>query len=559
MPPRTIINLSAACIAFALFISAVGSTATTLRWSPETHASTHILVKYKPKKANRVVPLSHHSSSAGVTKVTVAENETVADTVNRMQAHPDVLFAEPDYIAKTLVTPNDPLYPRQWGPPAEGADLAWTVSTGSSSIKVCVLDTGVDYTHNDLKANVPTIGWNAITNTSGGLDTDNPGHGTHCAGIMGAVGNNSLGVCGVNWNLDIVPCKFMSNGQGTYSDAITCLYYCQNAGAKIFSMSWGGPYSSILNSTLTEIGAQGVLFVAAAGNTGSNNDLGPKKSETTYPASFKLPSVISVAATNRDDTLSTYSNYGPNSVHIAAPGNHIISTFPGNQYGYLSGTSMATPLVSGTLALMQAAAGGKLSASDLKSMLLSSATAVAPLAGYVQGARRLNISAAIAAASGKTISYPTSNSPTTQPPSPVPSQSSPPLLPTPSPSSTPIKSPSPTLSPMVVTFDLSMTSTKRLGIGYRMQRYICKSLTASTRYNSKMMECKISAATQLSSTSGSFSGVFYFFAFDARQERSAIFHAARLVRALRSEHYIRRMFRKLGPSVTISINSVVLA
>jgi subtilisin family serine protease len=415
-------------------MASVSGTISSKATSPTDHVTSHILVQFKPKAVPRtedVVPLSNSPSLAGLTKVTVPENESVADTVKRMQAHPDVLFAEPDYIARTLVTPNDPLYPHQWGPVAAGADVAWNAFTGSSSIKVCVIDTGVDYTHNDLKANVPTIGWNAITNTSGGLDTDNPGHGTHCAGIMGAVGNNSLGVCGINWNLDIVPCKFMSNGQGTYSDAITCLYYCQNAGAKIFSMSWGGQYSRALNVTMAGLGSQGVLFAVAAGNNAANNDLGPSRSGTSYPAANGLPSIISVAATMADDSLAYYSNYGVKTVHIAAPGNHILSTLPGNQYGYLSGTSMATPFIAGTLALMQSAAGGKLSASQLKDLLLSSATVDAKLMNRVQGSRRVNVSAAVAAASGSPIL-----SPVLPPPGASP-------LPTPSVPSAPQYSPYP--------------------------------------------------------------------------------------------------------------------
>lgn len=406
-------------------------------------ATTHILVQFKPGTAPAdSANLYNKHTLPGLTKVFVPANETVQDVIARMKAHADVVFAEPDYHAHTLVVPNDRDYSYLWSMPAANAELAWNVTTGSSSVKVCVIDTGVYYNHTDLAANVHTTGWNAVTNVSDALDTDNPGHGTHCAGILGAVGNNGLGVVGVNWNVSIVPCKFMVNGSGQYSNAIACWYYCHSHGADIMSNSWGGNYySDAMLAAIEDLGSKGALFVVAAGNNAGNNDLGPGSTSTSYPAAFNSSSLIAVASlgqsmetsTGQPDALSSYSNYGVNTVHIAAPGEFILSTIPPYQsggsvyqYEWLSGTSMATPFVAGALALMQAAAGGTLTGAQLRQSLLQSAIKDLNLTNYIQNGRRIDVNAAVLAAGAVASTPQPSPSPPLPPPPPLPSPSPPP-------------------------------------------------------------------------------------------------------------------------------------
>jgi subtilisin family serine protease len=297
-----------------------------------------------------------------------------------------VVYAEPNYIVKTQTVPNDPSFGTLWnlhntgqdgGTP--GADIhapeAWDLKTGSSNVVVALLDTGIDYNHQDLAANM--FRNEADCNTNGidddgngsiddcyGIDTanhdsdpfDDNGHGTHTAGIVGAAGNNGLGVVGVNWTVRLMPCKFLDNkGSGSTADAVTCLGYVarmKDLGVNIVATnnSWGGGgFSQALYDAIDAQRQRGILFIAAAGNSGSDNDATP-----TYPASYDLPNVIAVASTTRTDALSSFSNRGRRTVHVGAPGSEILSTTPGDNYALMSGTSMATPHVAGVAALLKA-------------------------------------------------------------------------------------------------------------------------------------------------------------------------------------------------------------
>jgi subtilisin family serine protease len=193
------------------------------------------------------------------------------------------------------------------------------------------------------------IGWNFVSNTNNPMD-DN-GHGTNVAGILGATGNDGTGVAGVDWNVQIMPVKWIgSDGNGSISNFVQALNYAVQHGAKITNNSWeGAPYSTALASAFQNAQAHGVINVVAAGNEGSNDDTTPD-----YPAnlSTSLNSVVSVAATTSSNQLASFSNYGAHSVDLAAPGVNILSTLPGGQYGAMSGTSMATPQVSGAMALV---------------------------------------------------------------------------------------------------------------------------------------------------------------------------------------------------------------
>ncbi|HBA39862.1 MAG TPA: hypothetical protein DCZ05_09010 [Deltaproteobacteria bacterium] len=320
---------------------------------------------------------------------------TIEEAIARYLNHLDVLYAEPNYIVQRLVTPNDPDFGSLWGlhntgqsSGTEDADIdapeAWDITTGSSDVVVAVIDSGIDYNHEDLSANMFQ---NSDDCNSNGLDDDGNGfvddchgidkvnddsdpmddndHGTHVAGTIGAVGNNGVGVVGVNWTVKLMACKFLdAGGSGSTADAISCLEYVKlmkDRGVNIVATnnSWGGgSFSQALFDAVEAHLQRGILFIVAAGNggidgVGDNND-GTGFDQQSYPCEFYLPNVICVASTTRTDDLSSFSNFGRRTVHLGAPGSEIVSTLPGNSYGTGSGTSMATPHVTGVAALLKA-------------------------------------------------------------------------------------------------------------------------------------------------------------------------------------------------------------
>src|SRR5689334_9993241 len=336
---------------------------------------THVLVRFRSHAHPTLMAEAHRRagalrssrfhSVANLELVELASGTNVQDAIRQYRSSADVLYAEPDYAVQSTSSVNDPQFPSQWAlyntgqnggtPGADiGAVRAWDITTGSSNIVVAVIDSGVDYAHPDLAANIfrnaadcnsngvdddgngyvdDCYGINAASGTSDPKD-DN-GHGTHVAGIVGAAGNNAIGVTGVNWSVQILACKFLDKtGVGTISGAIACLDYVRKmkeAGVNIVATnnSWGGPdYSQALADAIEGQRQDGVLFIAAAGNQSSNNDTIP-----FYPASYKSPNVISVAATNESDQLTSFSNSGLHTVHLGSPGNDIVSTLPGNSYG----------------------------------------------------------------------------------------------------------------------------------------------------------------------------------------------------------------------------------
>jgi subtilisin family serine protease len=322
--------------------------------------------------------------------------------------------------------PNDPRFTDQWsldntgqqGGKAKadiGALLAWDKTKGSEKVVIAVLDSGVDYTHPDLIENIwfrpanveeywddqlGTVndlrGFSAVDDLSDPMD-DN-GHGTHCAGIIGAEGDNGMGIAGVNWKVQIMPLKFIgAGGSGTTKDAIAAINYVidrKRAGVpvRVISASWGSTQKSkALEDAIREAGEEGILFIAASGNASANADKSPH-----YPASYDLPNVISVAALNRKDELASFSNYGAKRVHLGAPGVDILSTWLGGAFEEHSGTSMATPEVAGVAALVLAV-DPDLSVKELRERLFKSVDKLDSLNGKVSTGGRINAALAVGA------------------------------------------------------------------------------------------------------------------------------------------------------------------
>lgn len=341
-------------------------------------------------------------------------------------------YAEPDFIMHVAsTTPNDTYYSLEWGLNNTGqtvggdagvagfdidANLAWDVTTGSSSVVVGCIDTGIRKTHEDLAANIwtnpgeiagnkkdddgngykdDTWGWNFYANTSN--PNDDNGHGSHTAGTVGASGNNGKGIAGVAWNCKLAALKFLSRtGSGATSGAISAINYCVGKGIKLSNNSWGGPGSSSLQTAIANAGAAGHLLVVAAGNGGSdgvgdNNDTVP-----TYPASYTNANILVVAAINNDGGLASFSNYGPTSCDVGAPGVMVASCYNSSNtsYVYMDGTSMACPHVTGVAALVWSRYPAW-TFSDVKNRIMSTTTATSSLSGKCVTGGRVNASAAV--------------------------------------------------------------------------------------------------------------------------------------------------------------------
>lgn len=362
--------------------------------NPARHVPDEILVRFKPdvssKHADKAIAAVGSARGKGFTsvgnlyRVKLRKDVSVHHAIKNLRKNADVLYVEPNYIIEAFVTPSDRRFPEQWalqntgqtgGTPDVDIDAveAWDVTAGNSSVVVAVIDTGVDYTHEDLAANmfrnaadcngdgIDDDG-NGYIDDCRGIDTvnhdsdpmDDYGHGTHVAGTISAEGNNGTGVAGVSWHTAILPCKFLdTEGYGDTAGAIACLDYVasmKDRGVNIVASnnSWGGGmFSQALSDAIGAQLQRGILFIAAAGNSGANNDI-----LLTYPCSYYHSNVICVAATDHKDIRAGFSNFGRKTVHLQAPGVDILSTTPGNTYSTFSGTSMATPHVTGVAALL---------------------------------------------------------------------------------------------------------------------------------------------------------------------------------------------------------------
>ena len=385
-------------------------------------------------------------------RIAIGRGLGVEQAIAAIARRPGVVFAEPNWKLSTTAISNDPLYTtgQLWGmngddaPTASGpsgttnqfgsqAEKAWDAGfTGSKSVAVGIVDEGIDITHPDLRANIwvnpfdaagdgidndgngyidDVNGWDFFSNDNTVYDGSGDDHGTHVAGTIGGVGGNGAGVAGVNWNVTMISTKFLGPNGGYTSDAVRALDYLTDLktrhGVNIVASnnSWGGGgYSSALHSAIIRGAKAGILFVGAAGNNASNND-----ATANYPSNYSTlqststdtaasyEAVIAVAALTSTGALASYSNYGATTVDIAAPGSGINSTLPGGTYGSYSGTSMATPHVTGAVALY-AAAYPNATAPQMRQAILGTARPTASVAGLTATGGRLDVAAAVNAA-----------------------------------------------------------------------------------------------------------------------------------------------------------------
>jgi subtilisin family serine protease/subtilisin-like proprotein convertase family protein len=460
------------------------------------YSSTDVLVEFRTgtgQQAPAALPGTQLGQTfaivPGLYEVTLDPGTTVATALAEYKADAQVVDAEPDYLLGKSTLPNDPQFSQQYylnntgqngGTP--GADIhapaAWNVTTGTPSVVVATIDTGIDYNHPDLyqnvwinQAEIPAsrmanlvdvdgdgvitfadlndprnqgpfkitdvngdgritaadilapmvldsqghdtgqggwaypkntqdgdtahpndfVGWNFVTNTNDPYDDND--HGTNVAGIIGAKGNNGVGVAGIDWNASLMALKFLdANGGGSGSGAIGALNYAVLHGAKITNNSWtGSGNSTALEQAIAAARSRGVIFVAAAGNNGSNNDTNPE-----YPASFPLDNIVSVASTDQFDNLSPFSNFGPHSVSLAAPGQAIYSTSGYGGYASLSGTSESAPQVAGVLALVWGQHPGW-TYQQVIAQVLNTTDPLPSLKGKVVSGGRLDAAAAVGA------------------------------------------------------------------------------------------------------------------------------------------------------------------
>lgn len=316
--------------------------------------------------------------------------------------------------------PDDTHYPSQWPLPRIGAPAAWDATGGAGQVVVAVIDTGIQTTHPDLASRIwqnageipsngvdddgngridDTVGWNFYDDTNVVYSAaDGDSHGTHVAGTIAARRGNGAGIAGIADNALIMPLKFLKPGGGYTSDAIVAIQYAVAEGADIINASWGGEtYSQPLCDAIRLAGDAGVLFVAAAGNGGTDGIGDDNDVSAAWPANCPATSLVSVAATTPSDGLAAFSNFGAASVDLGAPGQDVVSTIPGSSYGYKSGTSMAAPHVSGVAAVVLGMHPG-LAPWQLKAALTGGGAPVPALAGTTASGRRLDLAGALTAA-----------------------------------------------------------------------------------------------------------------------------------------------------------------
>ncbi len=375
---------------------------------------------------------------AGRFAVVKSEQKSMALALAELRQHPAVEYAEPNYIftTSTQISPVESLLAKRdmgrderfgllWGlhntgrsepnrdgsaPSADqgtvGVDVnalrAWEITRGSRDIVIAVIDTGIDYRHTDLRENLwvnageipgngidddgngyidDVYGWNAAADNGNPMDGN--GHGTHCAGTIGAVHGNG-GIAGVMGDVKMMAVKFLTDsGSGTLVDAIEAIDYATKMNVDIMSNSWGGGgFTQALFDSIKAASDRGIIFVAAAGNSSSNNDTRPN-----YPSNYATENMVAVAANTHKDQLASFSSFGKRTVHVSAPGHNVLSTTPNNTFSVYSGTSMATPHVSGVLGLYLAQEGRRPHAEMVERLNATSVPASAYRRTTISGGR----------------------------------------------------------------------------------------------------------------------------------------------------------------------------
>jgi subtilisin family serine protease len=412
-------------------ISAYPGAQRTARFAPG-----EILVKFKKGLSREHAERIHRSRGfkvAGrlkrvpIESIKIPDGWSVEEAISFYRADPGVEYAEPNYIRRAFKTPNDPYFTELWGLHNTGqtggtqdADIdaleAWYLQTSCSSVVIAVLDTGADLEHKDLKESIWTntgedwsngspgnngedddgngmiddyYGWDFVNGDNDPNDdnsTEDDYHGTHVTGIIAARGNNGVGITGVCWSGSIMQLKILDfRGDGTVADELAAIGYAIDNGAKIINLSLGGPDDSDIEyGAIKMAGDAGILFVAAAGNEGTDNDETP-----VYPASYDLDNIISVTAIDHNDELPSWATYGLASVDVAAPGVDIYSTRAGDSYQYISGSSMAAPHVAALAALIWAY-HGKLTYNQVKGIIFNGVDPKSSLEGNILSGGRIN-------------------------------------------------------------------------------------------------------------------------------------------------------------------------
>jgi len=428
---------------FLLFLAVMLATSSAAGTSTNATPALPSRILVKPKRGQSLAALHQHTGAevlahfpamGNLEVISPAAGGSVDALLEQYQQSDLVEYAERDHLVRALAEPNDPNYQNgncwhlnnfgQAGGFA-GADInaknAWSVRTDAAGVIVAVLDSGVRSAHQDLTSNLwrnpgeisgngldddgngyvdDIYGINAISNN--GNPSDDYGHGSHVAGIIGALGNNNAGVVGVCWTVQLMICKFLnSTGYGSISDAIKCIDYARLKGAKIINLSWGDPgyNSQALYDAIASARTAGIIVVCACGNSNENNDISP-----LFPASFNLDNIISVAATTRWDERASFSCYGLTTVDLGAPGDTIYSCWNNSNtaYQFLSGTSMAAPMVAGACALVWAQYPSA-SYSQVINRILSNVDPLPELAGKCVTGGRLNLTKALTAAPAATL------------------------------------------------------------------------------------------------------------------------------------------------------------
>ncbi len=434
-----------------LGLSVLSSTAFAMDKQSLEYPSVPGEVVVKIKKGQMENFLSQKNLGATVTKqmslttgdyvVLKSHDKSAVSLVNSLKRNSEVEYVEPNFIYRIVKktpgveellrgevkTVTDPRYGALWGLKNTGAnepdrfgnisttrgvagvdvnaERAWEITKGSRDVVIAVIDTGIDYNHPDLinqmwvnEGEIPgdgidndgngyiddVYGWNAALDHGNPMDGND--HGTHCAGTIGAEHNNGMGVAGVMGEVRMMAVKFLTDaGGGSLGDAIEAIDYATKMNVDIMSNSWGGGgFSQALHDSISAANDKGILFVAAAGNDGSNNDSRPQ-----YPANYDVPNVISVASHTAQESLSSFSCYGKRTVHIAAPGTNILSTTPKDTYKVFSGTSMATPHVSGALGLL-IAQEGRMDIAEIKERLMKTSVPAASYRKKIMSGGRLD-------------------------------------------------------------------------------------------------------------------------------------------------------------------------